>query len=73
MTYGTLIGVPTLYPRDTCISRSSYTAPKMRCQAAEIRRRNFRTVALSQSYDTVAMITKIMKRLHVNVAQNPPP
>ena len=53
------------------------TAPKTRFQAAEIgryevlERHNFHTVASSQSFDTVALMIKIMNILHVNVAQKP--
>ena len=50
---------------------------QQRCQAAEIGCyealgcHRLRTVAFSQSNDTVALITKLIKRLHVNVAQIP--
>lgn len=68
-----------LLPFTHAIPASLKVHTQQRCEAAEIGcyealgRHRFRTVAFSQSYDTFALITKIIKRLHVNVAQNPSP
>lgn len=75
---GTLIGVPPLQPHDAYNSTvEGHIRHQRRDSAAEIGcyevlgRHNFHTVASSQSYYAIALITKIMNILHVNVAQEP--